>query len=212
MSRTPRKQEEIERIREQIIKEAVCLFYEKGILDTRIDDIAARLEVAKGTIYNYFSSKYDIILSAMSRKQQQILKQLSMLHVEVSAGLPFDAAVDRLIDIFIDFEVDHRIFFDVFRKGQIWARQAKKEDYFEDMQRSFVEVMKVPAMIFAEYMARGDMIEQDPRDLGFYFMSIFRGITIKERILSIEPDMERNRVFIRQVFLSGVRRPKGEQT
>ncbi len=49
--------------RERIIQTAIGLFEQHGIEAVTIDQIAASAEVGKGTIYNYFASKEDIIVS-----------------------------------------------------------------------------------------------------------------------------------------------------
>ncbi|MCI8284050.1 MAG: TetR/AcrR family transcriptional regulator [Firmicutes bacterium] len=48
--------------RERILKEAGRLFLKNGYSDTKIIDIAKAAGVAKGTVYEYFPSKDDIVL------------------------------------------------------------------------------------------------------------------------------------------------------
>ncbi len=53
---------------ERIFAAATDLFQEKGYADTTITDIAKRADVGVGTIYNYFSSKHDILLSIVANR------------------------------------------------------------------------------------------------------------------------------------------------
>ncbi len=52
--------------RKRIIGSATALFQNKGYADTTIGDIADQAEVGVGTIYNYFSSKNDILLNLVA--------------------------------------------------------------------------------------------------------------------------------------------------
>jgi AcrR family transcriptional regulator len=45
---------------EEIITAALDLFVERGFASTRLDDVAARAGVSKGTLYLYFESKEDL--------------------------------------------------------------------------------------------------------------------------------------------------------
>ncbi|MFA5915908.1 MAG: helix-turn-helix domain-containing protein, partial [Burkholderiales bacterium] len=45
---------------EEIIAAALELFVERGYAATRLDDVAARAGVSKGTLYLYFENKEDL--------------------------------------------------------------------------------------------------------------------------------------------------------
>lgn len=50
--------------KEAILKAAFCEFTQKGFAMTRMEDIAAKANVSKGSIYNYFASK-EVLLEAL---------------------------------------------------------------------------------------------------------------------------------------------------
>lgn len=52
-------------MRAQIIAAAIRLFSEHGIEAVTVDQIAAAADVGKGTIYNYFQTKEDIVVAFM---------------------------------------------------------------------------------------------------------------------------------------------------
>jgi len=60
------KDKKKEKRRKRIIQAATTLFQEKGYVFTTIGDIADQAEVGVGTIYNYFSSKNDILLNLVA--------------------------------------------------------------------------------------------------------------------------------------------------
>ncbi len=52
--------------RSQILSTAIDLFSRRGLDAVTIDDIAAAADVGKGTIYNYFATKEDIVVAFMA--------------------------------------------------------------------------------------------------------------------------------------------------
>ncbi len=54
-----------ERIKHRILEKAIQVFSSKGLHQTSIDDIVSK-KFSKGTIYNYFGSKDELYLAAMS--------------------------------------------------------------------------------------------------------------------------------------------------
>ncbi len=62
MSRSPQTSEQRQKRREQILKAALTEFSKKGYHLTEVATIAKRASVAKGTVYNYFENKEDILL------------------------------------------------------------------------------------------------------------------------------------------------------
>lgn len=55
--------------RDRIIKQATELFIEQGYKKTKMTEIANKLGVSKGAIYQYFSSKEELLFEAMKNNQ-----------------------------------------------------------------------------------------------------------------------------------------------
>ncbi|MEN8905898.1 MAG: TetR/AcrR family transcriptional regulator [Clostridiales bacterium] len=62
-----RKAKRIERIRGEIMDAAVKIIGKKGFKNTTTKEIAAKADMAEGTLYNYFKNKEDILLSIAER-------------------------------------------------------------------------------------------------------------------------------------------------
>jgi AcrR family transcriptional regulator len=60
MGTKDRKEREKTARREAILESAKAVFADKGLLESTIDEVAERAEVAKGTIYLYFKTKEDM--------------------------------------------------------------------------------------------------------------------------------------------------------
>jgi AcrR family transcriptional regulator len=54
--------------REQILKAAIELFTKKGFEMTNVESIARRAKIAKGTFYNFFDKKEDVLLYFLDKE------------------------------------------------------------------------------------------------------------------------------------------------
>src|SRR5258708_27332051 len=84
--------------REAILAAALDEFSARGFAATRLDDVAQRAGVAKGTIYLHFEDKESLF--------QELIR--SMLHPLVGAveaapatDLPFPVVAERMLDLFV---------------------------------------------------------------------------------------------------------------
>lgn len=73
---TRREREKLQR-RAEILEAAKELFYEKGYQDTTVDEIAARSEFGKGTIYLYFQGKDDLYVSIIEAGYFELEEKLN---------------------------------------------------------------------------------------------------------------------------------------
>ena len=69
--------------RRRIIDAAVDVFAEKGFFGARVSEIAERAGVADGTIYLYFKSKDEILISLFEEKMAEILDRFQKMLAEV---------------------------------------------------------------------------------------------------------------------------------
>jgi AcrR family transcriptional regulator len=78
--------------RKQILEAATIVFSEEGYHHATIHKVAAKAGVADGTIYNYFSSKEDLLIGIIKNLAEldQLLKQLS----NDLSHEPYDAVLD----------------------------------------------------------------------------------------------------------------------
>lgn len=71
-------QQQREEIRHNILSTSVSIFREKGYESTTIDEITRKVGVAKGTFYNFFTSKSDILIAWAVDKFQTFSLQEAM--------------------------------------------------------------------------------------------------------------------------------------
>src|SRR5215470_18257232 len=65
--------------KQRIIATATKIFAKKGIEEATVDEIAAAADVGKGTIYNYFETKEDIIVAFLVDIENDVQAEVSRL-------------------------------------------------------------------------------------------------------------------------------------
>lgn len=60
-------------LKEKILESAIRLFAEKGYQATSIQDIADDCSIAKGSLYKHFSSKEELYISILEKRQQDMI-------------------------------------------------------------------------------------------------------------------------------------------
>src|SRR5438477_11619386 len=84
--------------RDDILAAALDEFSARGFAAARLDDVAARAGVAKGTIYLHFSDK-DALFQELLRTVMGPL--VAALEATVAVDLPLRAVAERIVDLFV---------------------------------------------------------------------------------------------------------------
>lgn len=88
------------RIRNQsIIETAEKLIKQKGYHHFRISDISDELDIARGTIYNHYPSKEDLLFALVYPKLQKLCKNLKEIIIE---DISFDEKFKKAIRIALE--------------------------------------------------------------------------------------------------------------
>ncbi len=75
-----------ERRRRQILAAAKEVFADKGYVATTVDDIVTRIEISRGTFYNYYDDKLDIFEALVESFMGSIAG--SIVSIDLSPGAP----------------------------------------------------------------------------------------------------------------------------
>jgi TetR/AcrR family fatty acid metabolism transcriptional regulator len=125
----------------QILDAATRVFATKGFRAATTKEIAAEAGVAEGTIYNYFSSKYDLLIAMSQRLAMESLQQLDQLPPQEDVRAFVTAVVrDR---------------FDLLAKNMDLIRALMPEVLVDDeLRQAYVEQVLSPALSYL-----GELIE-----------------------------------------------------
>jgi AcrR family transcriptional regulator len=78
----------------EILAAALACFKERGFAGTRLEDVAARAGVTKGTIYLYYSSKEELFKSIV---RGELVPNLEHLEAALAEPGPASALLERLV-------------------------------------------------------------------------------------------------------------------
>jgi len=149
-TRRPRAERQAER-REAILAAALDEFSARGFAATRLDDIARRADVAKGTIYLYFRDKESLFQELVRAMLSPIVGRLEAAPM---ADLPARLLVEAVADIFVR-EIFGTRRKDVIRliitEGQRFPKLA--EVYYHEVIERVVPVMRA---LMQRAVARGE--------------------------------------------------------
>ena len=79
-----------------ILQAAEEVLMEKGYYETSIDEIAARVGIAKGTVYLHFPSKEDLVSAIFERDMQQLMQSID---TTMSSALTSRGKVEAIFDL-----------------------------------------------------------------------------------------------------------------
>ena len=118
-----RQRQERERL---ILRAASDLFVERGYHDTSMDDIAARVGIAKGTVYLHFASKEDLTLALLEQGVREFTQSLDAI---LSAdGTPRDK-LEAVFGVYSAMtDGSFQLFSTIFRNPEVIARLHEKRE------------------------------------------------------------------------------------
>ena len=117
--------------RTHILSTAIGLFSRRGIDAVTIDEIAAAADVGKGTIYNYFAAKEDIVVAFMADLEARLAPAIARFR---PGERPVDRALADYILLHFRLKAPYHAFVRVFL-AQMFMDTARFLPYMVEMQK-----------------------------------------------------------------------------
>ncbi len=206
-----RKEREKDARQQEILKAARELFVSKGFRETTLDDIARHAEFGKGTLYNYFASKEDLLFGIIEQVIEETLA-IARESVAEPGGVREKLLVyaRRSIHYVKDNgELLHLLFHELHRNDD--PANVAKLRQFIDRARDAWEVLSEPLRNgIRDHVLRNC----DPMELVVLFDGMLRGYCFDRFIVErkrTDDDFPAAAEFITSVFLDGIleRKSKG---
>ena len=122
---TPKKREIAER-EARILKVARPMIIQDGYLGLSMDRIAAELELSKGTVYNHFSCKEEIVISlaveTMTKRKEMFRKAAQFRACARFRMLAIGHAAEK----FVRESPEHFLFEQIIRLDSVWEKTSEK--------------------------------------------------------------------------------------
>ena len=138
----PLTEEELDRRRHEIFDASVHLFLDKGFNETSLREIAQAAGIGKSTLYDYFKSKDEILVSYFENEIQKITERAQEI---VSQELDISEKLRQIMQKHLEYLVDNKNFYlkltiasQALSLGSQQRIQAKRHAY-QDMLRELIE-------------------------------------------------------------------------
>ncbi|GIO24061.1 TetR/AcrR family transcriptional regulator [Oceanobacillus sp. J11TS1] len=82
--------------KEEIMQSAIYLFSKKGYLATSVQEIANECRISKGTLYNFFDSKEELLIQVIQHNYRKMLQQAANLNLDSSLP-PKERLIQKIV-------------------------------------------------------------------------------------------------------------------
>jgi AcrR family transcriptional regulator len=116
--------------RARILETAIEMFSAQGIDHATVDEIAAAADVGKGTIYNYFPAKEDIVIAFLVEFERKVQAEAAQL---VHKGRTLESILTTFVRFQLTLKEPHHPFVRVFLT-QMFARTSAFLPWMQQLQ------------------------------------------------------------------------------
>ena len=116
--------------RERILNAAIAIFSKRGIDSITVDEIAVAADVGKGTIYNYFPAKEDIVVAFLVDFERQVQAEATQL---VHRGRTLESILTGFVQFQFRVKEPHHEFVRVFL-AQMFSRTSAFLPWMQQLQ------------------------------------------------------------------------------
>jgi AcrR family transcriptional regulator len=138
----PLTEEEQQRRRKEIFHASVHLFLEKGFNETSMREIAKAAGVGKSTLYDYYQSKDEILVSYFGNEIQKITQRAREI---IQQNSSISEKLRKIMQMHLGYLVENKqIFLKISLEAQRLSLESQEQIQFkrhayQDMLRSLVE-------------------------------------------------------------------------
>jgi AcrR family transcriptional regulator len=169
--------------RDALLDAAARVFREKGLAAATVADVARTAGMAKGSVYQSFSSKEELLAALKSRCLQDLADRAE----EVSRRLGSDdlwSLCDEFVELVVDFDLEHRDLLALFAQQPMGPEREPR-----DGERRVHELLTVGIKVG---MAARTFDVDDPSLTAWMLMDAIQGTTL--RLLQRDAPFDRDRL------------------
>jgi len=154
----------------QIITAAEDVFTKKGFAEARMDDIAEETGLSKGTLYNYFKSKDDLIIAILDRIFQREFKAFDEMDYSKMSSTEI---VNRFVDtVAKDIKLMLRLMPIAYEFLALAFRNKTVQKALKVYVNRYMDIL-VP--IIENGIASGEFKEVDPKEVAIAMGAVLEG-------------------------------------
>ncbi len=184
--------------REQILAAAVEVFSEKGFHDARVEEIARRAGIGKGTVYEYFSTKKELFQVVLWEGMEFFRREIQLEH---ASSDPLAVRLERIAEQQLAFSAKHRNLFKVMMNSPETVSDKAKDIYLTVREGIHSELVR----LFSEAAERQEIPPLDFDTAAWMMLGAFNAIATTG-ILTEQVSCPRTQaVTLVNMFLNGLK-------
>jgi AcrR family transcriptional regulator len=186
--------------REEILQAAYRVFAERGFENATMDEIARTAGVAKGTLYLYYPSKYEIYSAALHRNALALAAQ-TVAAMDGAAGV--EAKLQAFIATRLRFFEEHRDFFRIYDQefGRLLCRHPQKGRPVDDL---YLEQVKALDQVLQQAARRRAVRPVRTETAAMAIFDITRGLAMQRVRGSVRGPIEDDIAFAFDLTWKGI--------
>ena len=207
-----RRQKEKEDRKEAILAAAREVFFEEGIRRATVEAIAARAEVAKGTVYLYFDTKETIVAHLLLEGLDVLGERLAKAYDE-STPASAEARLRRLAAAYLDFfqkEQDYFRLLMAFDRGHF--QEAVDADVYEMILHRSLRGLHWVVRAIQQGRESGEFASGEPKQIAGMLWAALNGALIlishPLRRELLKQEVETLYEGVLETMLRGMKNPK----
>ncbi len=163
--------------RNQIIEAACKSFTEKGFHKATMQDVCKTAQLSPGAVYNYFSSKEDIVEAAAERNQEQITEIISTAIAEND-----DDPIGNVLNVFLACAKAQDVRMESLNL-ELYAESCRNPHIAESVQKSINAVMEKTIELVKQYQEKGLLNNQlDSTAIARVLIALYFGLVVQKTI------------------------------
>ena len=209
-----RRQKEKEDRKEAILTAAREVFFEQGIRRATVDEIAARAEVAKGTVYLYFDSRETILAHLLLEGLDALNERLEKAYDE-SAPDGGEARLRRLAAAYFEYHETKQDYFRLmmaFDRGHF--REAVNAEVYEKILHRSLHGLRWVVRTIQQGIEAGEFSPGDPKQLAGMMWAALNGVLVLTshplRRELVAQEVETLYGGVQETMLKGMKNPKSQ--
>jgi len=160
-TKIPRREREKLQRRQDILEAAKKVFADDGFDNANLDDIAARCELSKGSIYYYFASKEELFKNVLEDGFQEFLIRLDEALLAKTSRESIEQITEYIVNFFTEDYDRFRVVFRERMKGLSGSNSIYTK-YIDDKSK---EIERKLSIVFQRGIGAGEIKDYDPSTL-----------------------------------------------
>ena len=202
-----RERQRLER-EELIVQTAEEVLFEKGYYNTSMDEIAARVGIAKGTLYHHFARKEDLVYALFERLLRELIHSLEQ--IDEQEGTPREH-LQAILDLTYQriYSVRFQLFLSLFHSLDLYQIIHSKKGPIND---AIEQVARRISALLDKGKADGSFDRTIPTPiLVAIFFNMISSKAFKRMVIDEHIDPSSIAEHTSRIFFNGIAAPSSEQ-